>query len=79
MTLLSFTAVLSIFASELQEAKGGLCLKESATSTQPMFFSLRIYLEINLINQGEGVIWVRLGPSVIGVIVLVAEHLFFVP
>ena len=79
VTLLSFTAVLmSIFASELQEAKGGLCLKESATSTQPMFFSLRIYLEINLINQGEGVIWARLGPSVIGVIMLVAEHLFSV-
>ena len=41
VTLLSFTAVLmSIFASELQEAKGGLCLRESATSNQPRFFSL---------------------------------------
>ena len=41
VTLLPFTAVLmSIFASELQEAKGGLCLRESTISNQPMFFSL---------------------------------------
>ena len=43
VTLLSFTAVImshEYFASELQEAKGGLCLRESATSNQPRFFSL---------------------------------------